>query len=170
MGYNRGGWYSYDAIDMKGGSLDRIDPALQHVEVGDLVPNAPDTAFVVRELEPGRALVLYADEKTVEEQLAAAQARRVAGEAIEATPANLEAAGRIMPSMPGFAASWAFILQPVADGRRTRLVERFRVRMPAATGPSQRALGEMFGLGVFAMTRRQMLGIRERAERAAGAA
>jgi hypothetical protein len=166
LGYNRAGWYSYDVIDMKGASVDRILPELQHLAVGDLVPNSPDTAFVVRALEPGQALVLYADEKTVEEQVAAARARKEAGEAIEETPANLKAAGMMMPAMPGFAASWAFVLVPLDEGRRTRLVERFRVRMPAPEGPAATVLGGAFGFGVFAMTRKQMLGIRDRAEAA----
>jgi hypothetical protein len=166
MGYNRAGWYSYDAIDMKGASADQVDPELQDLAVGDLVPNSPDTAFVVRVLEPGKALVLYADEKLVEEQVAAARARRESGEAVEATPANLEAAGKLMPKMPGFAASWAFVLRPLDDGRRTRLVERFRVRMPAPEGPAAGVMTNAFGLGVFAMTRKQMLGIRDRAEAA----
>jgi hypothetical protein len=166
MGYNRAGWYSYDLVDMKGASVDRIVPELQNLAVGDLVPNSPDTAFVVRALEPGRALVLYADEKTVEEQVAAARARKAAGEAIEETPANLKAAGKMMPAMAGFAASWAFVLRPLAEGTRTRLVERFRVRMPAPEGPAAAALAGAFGFGVFAMTRKQMLGIRDRAEAA----
>jgi hypothetical protein len=166
MGYNRAGWYSYDAIDMKGASVSEIVPELQHLAVGDLVPNSPDTAFVVRSLDAGRSLVLYADEKTVEEQVAAARARKEAGEAVEEAPANLKAAGKVMPSMPGFAASWAFVLRPLDDGRRTRLTERFRVRMPAPDGPAATVLGGAFGFGVFAMTRKQMLGIRDRAEAA----
>ncbi len=166
MGYNRAGWYSYDAIDMKGASVSEIIPELQHLAVGDLVPNSPDTAFVVRSLDAGRSLVLYADEKTVEEQVAAARARKEAGEAVDETPVNLKAAGKMMPSMPGFAASWAFVLRPLDDGRRTRLTERFRVRMPAPDGPAATVLGGAFGFGVFAMTRKQMLGIRDRAEAA----
>ena len=68
--------------------------------------------------------------------------------------------------MPGFAASWAFVLRPLDDGRRTRLTERLRLRMPAPDGPAATVLGGAFGLGVFAMTRKQMLGIRDRAEAA----
>jgi len=166
MGYGRGGWYSYDMVDMKGGSAERIVPELQALAVGDLVPNSPDTAFVVRLLDPGRSLVLFADEKLVEEQVAAAKEKKAAGDAVEATPANLRAAGKMMPSMPGFAASWAFILRPLDDGRRTRLTERFRVRMPSSDGPAATVLGSAFGFGVFAMTRKQMLGIRDRAEAA----
>jgi hypothetical protein len=134
--------------------------------VGDLVPNSPDTAFAVRVLDPGRALVLYADEKLVEEQVAAARERKAAGEAVEETPVNLRAAGKAMPAMPGFAASWAFILRPLDDGQRTRLVERFRVRVPAPDGPASGVVANAFGLGLFAMTRKQMLGIRDRAEAA----
>ncbi len=166
MGYDRAGWYSYDVVDMKGGSADRIVPELQSLAAGDLVPNSPETAFVVRALDPGRSLVLYADDATVQEQVAAARARKEAGEPIEKTPANLKAAGRVMPSMPDFAASWAFVLTPLGDGRRTRLVERFRVRMPAPEGPAANVMGGAFGFGVFAMTRKQMLGIRDRAEAA----
>jgi hypothetical protein len=166
MGYNRAGWYSYDAVDMKGASLDRIDPALQQIAVGDAIPNSPDTAFEVKVVEPGRALVLYADEKLVEEQVAAARARKEAGEAVEATPVNLQAAGKVMPPMPGFAASWAFVLEPLDGGSRTRLVERLRVRMPAPEGPASVVMGEAFGFGVFAMVRKQMLGVRDRAEAA----
>jgi hypothetical protein len=163
MGYNRAGWYSYDMVDMKGASLDRIDPELQQLAVGDLVPNSPDTAFAVRILDPGRALVLYADEALVQDQVAAARERKASGEAVEATPVNLRAAGKAMPSMPGFAASWAFVLRPLDDGRRTRLVERFRVRM-TPEGPGASVMANLFGLGVFGMTRKQMLGIRDRAE------
>ena len=110
--------------------------------------------------------MLYADEKLVEEQVAAAQERKAAGTATEETPANLRAASKMMPAMPGFAASWAFILQPLDDGRRTRLVERFRVRMPAPESPAAGVMAGAFGFGVFAMTRKQMLGIRDRAEAA----
>jgi len=165
MGYNRGGWYSFDAIDMKGASLDRIDPELQQIEVGDLIPNSPDTAFEVKVVEPERALVLYADEKLVEAQVAVARAKKEAGDDVESTPVNLQAATKVMPPMPGFAASWAFVLEPL-EGRRTRLVERFRIRMPAPEGPPAAVMGEAFGFGLFAMVRKQMLGIRDRAEAA----
>lgn len=166
MGYDRAGWYSYDVVDMKGASADQIVPELQELAVGDLVPNSPDTAFVVRALDPGRSLVLYADDTTVQEQVAAARAKKEAGEVVEETPANLKAASRMMPSMPGFAASWTFVLVPLDDGRRTRLVERIRARMPAPDRPAAGVMGGLFGFGVFAMTRKQMLGIRDRAEAA----
>ncbi len=166
MGYNRAGWYSYDVVDMKGASVDAIVPELQNLAVGDFVPNAPDTAFEVKAVEPGRALVLYADEQLVERQVAAAREKREGGDAVEATPANLQAAGKMMPSMRGFAFSWAFVLEPLDGGTRTRLVERLRVRMEAPAGPASVVMGEAFGFGVFTMVRKQMLGIRDRAEAA----
>jgi hypothetical protein len=61
-----------------------------------------------------------------------------------------------------FAASWAFALEPLDDGR-TRLIERFRVRFDGAA-PGFRLIGPIMGFGVFVMVRRQLLGIRDRAE------
>jgi PPOX class probable F420-dependent enzyme len=61
MGCRRAGWYSYDGLDNGGlRSAERIVAALQHVQVGDIFPMAPvaDDTFVVRMVEPGRALVL----------------------------------------------------------------------------------------------------------------
>ena len=164
MGYGRGGWYSYDAIDMKGGSLDHIEPSLQVLAEGDILPVAPDAAFKVAVLDPGHALVLLADEAMMEEQATAARARRDAGEVIDEAPVNLRATGKAMPSIAGFSASWAMVLRELDDGR-TRLTERMRVKMPAPSGGGQAVMGEAFGLGVFVMTRKQMLGIRRRAER-----
>ena len=163
MGYGRGGWYSYDAIDMKGGSLDHIEPSLQGLAEGDMVPVAPDAAFAVRVLDRGHALVLYADEALMKEQAEAAKARLDVGEAVDETPVNLRATGRAMPSMAGFAASWAIVVRELDDGR-TRLTERMRVKMPTPSGGGQVVAGEAFGFGVFAMTRKQMLGIKRRAE------
>jgi hypothetical protein len=163
MGYERAGWYSYDAIDMKGGSLDCIEPSLQVLSEGDMVPVAPDAGFAVRVLDPGHALVLYADEAMMKGQAEAAMARRDAGEVVGETPAPLRATGRAMPSMAGFAASWAMVVRELDDGR-TRLTERMRVNMPTPAGAGQVVAGEAFGFGVFAMTRKQMLGIKRRAE------
>ena len=61
MGFDRGGWYSYDQLDMGGSSAVRILPEYQAIEVGDVIPTSPTTGFVVRAVEPRRALVLYSD-------------------------------------------------------------------------------------------------------------
>jgi hypothetical protein len=61
MGCRRAGWYSYDGLDNGGvPSADRIVAELQRVEVGDIFPMTPtaDDGFVVRAVEPKRALVL----------------------------------------------------------------------------------------------------------------
>jgi len=61
MGAGRAGWYSYDVLDNGGRpSLRRIDPNLQEIAVGDLFPALPGAtdAFILTDLDPGRALVL----------------------------------------------------------------------------------------------------------------
>lgn len=157
MGFGRAGWYSYDTIDMNRPSVDRVVPEWQDLAVGDVVPTHPTGGFVVKVLDRGRALVLYNDTETLAAQEAATTAK-VEG---EGAPANLQATGTFLESAaPEFAASWAFVLEPVPEG--TRLVERFRARV--AGGPAPWLLQPMLGFGVFLMTRKQMLGIRDRAE------
>ena len=61
MGCRRAGWYSFDGLDNDGvPSAERIVPELQRAEVGDFFPMTPtaEDGFVVRVVEPGRALVL----------------------------------------------------------------------------------------------------------------
>ena len=158
MGYGRGGWYSYDVMDMRGRSADAIVPELQRLAVGDVMPTDPDGGFIVRSIEPGRSLVLAVDE----EVLAARRSR-----ALQKVPAGLAASGKLLETTvpPKFAASWAFVVEPDGAGG-SRLVERFRVWLGEAT-PGSRVGGPLMGFGVFVMMRRQMLGIRERAERLA---
>ncbi len=178
MGYGRGGWYSYDAVDMRGTSATEILPELQQLEVGDLLPTHPDGGFVVRTVEPEHALVVSIDPETLRTQAEAARARAeeaaASGEGEagggEAAPANLKAAGAFLETTtsPDFNASWAFVLEPV-DGSRTRLIERFRVAMDQDTAGA-RLGAPMLGFGVFLMVRRQLLGIRDRVERVQGSA
>ena len=64
MGCRRAGWYSYDGLDNAGvPSADRILPELQQLQVGDILPQTPtaEDRFVVRAVEPERALVLGDD-------------------------------------------------------------------------------------------------------------
>lgn len=63
MGNGRGGLYSYDWIDLLIGaidqpSVDRVLPEYQNLHLGDSVPYAKGSDFVVRVLEPNRALVI----------------------------------------------------------------------------------------------------------------
>lgn len=159
MGYGRGGWYSYDAIDMKGVSSDTIRPEHQSLAVGDVVPTDPGGGFLVKVVDPGHALVLYVDPEII-------AARK------GTTPLVPEAPGLVMSGSfldtalpPQFKASWAFVLEPLGGGQ-TRLLERFRVRMDGASTGS-RFLAPLLGFGIFVMTQRQMLGIRARAEKLA---
>jgi hypothetical protein len=161
MGYGRGGWYSWDRMDMDGSSADRILPEHQSLAVDDVVPVGPEGGFVVRHVEPDRSLVLFVSDEVLASQRPAAAAPAGDG----GVPAGLAASGRFLETAtpPSFAASWAFVLRPLPEGR-TRLLERVRVEMGEGTAVT-RALGPVFGFGVFVMTQRQMTGIRDRAER-----
>ena len=159
MGFERGGWYSYDQLDNRGRSLDRIVPAYQSPQVGDLIPVSPDGGFELKVVEPGHAFVLYTDTELVERQGLGAPTPGT-------VPAGLAVSGAMLRRTPReFAASWAFALEPL-EGGRTRLIERFRVRFGAGN-PAFRVVGPMLGFGVFLMMRRQLLGIAERAVRTA---
>ena len=61
MGCRRAGWYSYDGLDNGGfASADWIVPEFQEIDLGDILPMTPtaEDGFVVRALQPERALVL----------------------------------------------------------------------------------------------------------------
>jgi hypothetical protein len=160
MGYGRAGWYSFDALDMKGSSSDSLRPELQTLALGDLVPTDPDGGFEVKVLEPERALVLYVDTALV----AARPSRRpsLVGEA-----PGLAVSGKALEAAvpPEFNGSWAFALEPIEDGR-TRLIERVRIGFDSPT-PGARFAGPLLGFGIFVMTQRQMQGIKARAEKLA---
>ena len=167
MGYGRAGWYSYDELDMDHPSAEQIVPDLQRVKVGDVFPTHPAGGFVVKVVKPGKALVLYADRELVEAQ---AREARAAGVTLESATPNVRAAGAYLDaSMRGeFRASWAFVLEPRPEGG-TRLIERFRGTMELPNemegpklAPELASKALLFGL--FVMVRRQMLGIRDRAE------
>lgn len=165
MGYGRAGWYSYDELDMDRPSADRIVPELQHLEIGDLLPTHPGGGFVVKVVEPKKALVVYADRALVQSQ---ADDARAAGQSVQDAPANVRATGAYLDAaMRGdFQASWAFILERRPEGR-TRLIERFRGHMELPDeGPTfaPALAGKALLFGLFVMVRRQMQGIRDRAE------
>jgi hypothetical protein len=164
MGFGRAGWYSYDAIDMAGTSSERILPEHQDLKVGDLMPTHPGGGFVVRRIEPGRALVLYLDADLVKQQ-ADTYAAEMAAESAEEMPPNLKVTSTVMANTQptDFAATWAFVLDEVGSGR-TRLTERFRVAFGETDKPWTRYTLPMMGFGVFVMVRKQLLGIKARAE------
>ncbi|MCL2455775.1 MAG: SRPBCC family protein [Micrococcales bacterium] len=63
IGADRGGFYSYDALENLVGcgitSADRIEERWQHLEAGDKVYLHPTVALEVAEVTPERALVLH---------------------------------------------------------------------------------------------------------------
>ena len=123
-------------------------PAFQHTAVGDIVPDGPDGApfFVVRAVEPERAWVLYSD----------THLKYVAPTMVHQTP--LESSGEF---------TWVFVLNREGD-QGTRLILRTRTRY----GPPvmrQLALPLLY-LGEAIFPRLILRGLRQRAERTAGAA
>jgi hypothetical protein len=157
MGYGRGGWYSIDQLDMRGPSATAIVDAWQGLAVGDTIPTHPGGGFIVRELDPGRALVVYADASTMQPSDSTAPAD---------VPAGLAASGAFLSTTPSeFAASWAFVLEPIGT-TRTRLIERVRY-WGAEGNPISNVALSVLGFGVFVMVQRQLVGIRDRAERLA---
>jgi hypothetical protein len=157
MGFGRAGWYSYDRLDNEASSTWSILPEHQQLEVGGILPTHPGGGFRIEQIEAERALVLYLDSEIVAGQAGASE------NAEQKTSAGLKASGVMGGlAMPEFRASWTFALKPI-DEQHTRLIERFRVLSPQA-GPVQRVVLPIFGLGVFIMSRKQLLGIRERAE------
>lgn len=159
MGYGRAGWYSYDQVDMNRPSAREILPEHQSLSVGDVVPTHPAGGFVVKAIEPNRHLVLFMDT-----ELAAEQAKAAAD--ADPTPTNVRMAGAFMEGAQptDFAVSWAFVLEE-REHDRTRLIERVRVKFGAADKPWTRFTMPVMGFGVFVMIRRQLLGIRDRAQR-----
>jgi len=106
MGAGRAGWYSYDIIDNGGvPSAHRIVQELQQVEIGDIIPAVPESkdAFIVREIQVNKALVLVVPIKQAEED--PDTIRRMKG------PLRV---------------SWALVLQPLDHGR-SRLISRGRI-------------------------------------------
>lgn len=154
MGAGRAGWYSYDRLDNGGvPSAKEIIPELQHLAIGDVMPALPGAqdAFIVIEFVPYKNLVLGVPGAGVDE-------------------ASMD---KLPPSDRAYRASWAFALQE-SDDRHTRLIVRvhlayFLLRMPGLglvrfPKPLARLLA---GPGHFVMERKQLLGIKQRAEGAA---
>jgi hypothetical protein len=141
MGYDdRAGTYSYDLFERATGrNLYQVDPDIKPLVAGDTMPFAPGMPMTVAVADPPYALVLW--------QVTSA------GKAID--PAGPWGDDHV-------AWSWAFVLEPV-DAATTRLLIRMRVSyQPAAKwAPYMWLLVEP---AHFVMGRRQLLGLRERAQ------
>jgi hypothetical protein len=147
LGQGRGGFYSYDLLENLAGcdihSAGEVVPAWQDVRPGDEVRLAPGFGLTVAVADPGSALVL------------------------SSAPGPAAAPGLPGPgaSAPPFDFTWAFVVRPGPGGASRLIVrERYRYLRPAA-----RFVVEPVGVVSFVMSRRMLLGIRDRAERAASA-
>ncbi|MFP3712613.1 SRPBCC family protein [Puerhibacterium sp. TATVAM-FAB25] len=117
MGYGRGGWYGdfpwwRDPAGHRGprSAADRVVPGFQRVAVGDVLLDGPGCsaevgAWYVRDVRPGRHLVLYSSRTLSGRELAFLRRR----------------------PRSWFDCSWAFVLHPAPEGG-TRLLVRTRVR------------------------------------------
>jgi hypothetical protein len=145
MGWHRAGWYTARWVDRllfpdNPPSTTRIIPELQHIAAGDFIPDGrPKTGcgFIVERLDPGRALVLHS---TTHLPRSWRTKRKVA-----------------------LHWSWAFVLRPVDEGRRTR----FQFRSRWTTAPWWLTAGSRFAVvpADFVMSRSMLRGVKQRAER-----
>lgn len=143
MGWGRGQWYTARWVDRllfpaNGPSAGTLVPEWQQLAVGDRIADGPPeahTAFVVRQLESRRHLVLRSTE-----HLPPGWAERYDA---------------------GIDWTWAFVLDPVEDGR-TRFAFRTRVRLR----PWWVAAGYWAVMvpADFVMSRQMLRGVKSRAE------
>ena len=142
MGWGRGGWYTARWVDRllfpaNGPSADAIIPDLQGLSIGDFIPDGPpetECGMIVEQLEPERALVLHSN-------------------------SHLPLSWRERAELDW---SWAFVLHPLDDGRRTR----FHFRSRWTTAPWWFTLGGWLVVvpADFVMSRAMLRGVKERAE------
>lgn len=145
MGWGRAGWYTARWVDQllfpaNGPSADRIVPELQDVAVGTFIPDGPpetETGLYVVELVPERVLVLRSN-------------------------SHVPVGWRDRATLDW---TWAFVLTPEDDGRRTR----FHFRSRWVTEPWWWTMVGWLGVvpANLVMARDMLRGVRRRAERAA---
>ncbi|HEY6102070.1 MAG TPA: hypothetical protein VI007_02470 [bacterium] len=158
MGYARAGWYCCtrcNRVDLEPHDEWRVLPQFQTLTAGATLPTHAGGGFRVVSVEPQRALVLYVDDQMAREQAAAYNGN---GHKVAATIS----AGPPDASIPPFALSWSFLLEPLS-AQRTRLIARYRLAL-AASARGHRLLQPVVGLGIFWMQGKQLRGIKLRAE------
>lgn len=150
IGADRAGFYSYawaeNLIGLHIRNADRVEPAWQQLRVGDTVyaDRGRTGGWQVVGLVPGEALVLrLADVST--------------GHLVSRRDPAAPGAGPVLD----WEFAWIFALLPEPHGR-TRLLIRERVGLGST---ATRILMAPLGPVSFVMTRRMLLGIKERAER-----
>ena len=133
MGCRRAGVYSYDGLDNGGvPSADRIIPELQHVEVGDVLPWTPtaDDGFIVRAVEPERALVLGEDTGSFTWVLVL--------EPIDATSTRLIARGRGWYESLAGGLMLRLVWHPIHFGMQRRQLLNLKQRVEATAAAASR--------------------------------
>ena len=143
MGWHRGGWYTARWVDRllfpaNWPSVNRIIPELQHVAVGDFIPDgAPETGcgLIVEAFETNRSLVLH-------------------------STSHLPKSWRDRAALDW---TWVFVLDPLDRGDRTR----FHFRSRWTTSPWWLTLGGHLAVvpADFVMARDMLHGVKQRAER-----
>jgi hypothetical protein len=147
MGWHRGGWYTARWVDRvlfpaNWPSATRVLPELQDTQVGSFIPDGPpetECGMIVEHLEANTAMVLHSTSHL---------------------PARWRERHRAALDW-----SWAFVLTPLDDGRRTRFL--FRSRW--TTAPWWLTLGGWIAIvpADFVMSRDMLHGVKDRAERLA---
>ena len=140
IGQGRGGYYSYRWLEklmgLKIDHADQINPAWQQLKEGDIIPAEPDgIGYRVITVEPGRALVLGAQEKD------------------EGVSWSFTLLYR--------AFTWVFVLEEV-DTEQTRLITRMRAQ--TRHSPLVALASPFIDFGAFFLKRSMLLGIKQRAE------
>ena len=149
MGYQRGGWYSYDSLErmigvgdfIDGHSARRIIPELQELEIGDVIRTDPGGGPTVVEVVPGRTLLLHS-------KIVVPSARHL--------PLDAPLTGGC------FHSSWLFFLDQL-DETSTRLITRFQAEYEPGIKNSFFAFVALEP-ATFVMERKMLGGIRDRAE------
>lgn len=141
MGQGRGGLYTYQWIENLLGAqihnLDRIDPDLQRLKIGDRIRLTPDPYL-----------------------------GRIPGQSYRVEAIRPEEALVMLQGLPtGGFSSWSFTLRPMGN-QRTRLIVRGRTSTPTglASWLARRVELLLLEPGYFVMERGMLRGIKRRAE------
>jgi hypothetical protein len=147
IGQGRGGYYSYDWLENMAGlkmkSAGGINPEWQQLKVGDIIPAEPGgKGFKVLAIEPEHFLVMGS---------------------VEAVDEGVFEGFKQM--FPAF--TWTFVLEPI-DGEQTRVISRFcgKIEPSQSLKFAGKFAGFVFEPIEFVMTRKMLLGIKQRAEQA----
>ena len=162
MGCNRAGWYSYDGLDNGGvPSAERIVPELQKVAVGDVFPWTPSdsTGFVVRAVQPGRALVLGGTPPPYQVSWA------LVLEQIDETSTRLITRSRGTPRSAPVEALLRLAVHPIHFAMQRKQLLNIKRRVEARTTPAAPLPTQALALGVAAQ--QQHGGDRDRRHRVA---